>query len=62
MNHSGADQLITVVPRGKLSGRYPALRRIENDVSTLRCNVQRPVLQRLPIADPHTETRLFSLL
>ena len=35
MNDSGTDQLFTVVPRSKLSGRHTTLRHIKNDIPSL---------------------------
>ncbi len=60
VNHSGSDQLVSVVPGSKLSRGDAPLRFVENDVPTPFGHVQYTTLQGLAVANPHREAGLFT--
>lgn len=60
VNHSGSDQLVSVIPGSKLSGGDAPLRLVEDNVPTLFGHVQYTSLQGLAVADPHREAGMFA--
>lgn len=49
-----------VIPYGELAGSDSALRRVEKDIKPAVPHHERSVLQRLPVADTHPITPVFT--